>query len=113
MPASLLDSTFWLTTVVIFGLLTLSAFFSGAETALTAASRGKLRARADKGSKGAQTALEVTDDSERMIGALLLCNNVVNILAASLATALLTRLLGASGVAVATLAMTALVLVFG
>ena len=113
MSASLLDSTFWLTALAIFGLLAISAFFSGAETALTAASRGILRARADKGSKGAKTALEVTEDSERMIGALLLGNNVINILAASLATAILTRLFGSSGVAIATLAMTVLVLVFG
>lgn len=113
MTDSLLDSNFWLTSLAIFGLLTLSAFFSGSETALTAASRGKLRAQADKGSRGARAALELTDDGERMIGALLLGNNVVNILAASLATALLTRLFGSSGVAVATLAMTVLVLVFG
>jgi Mg2+/Co2+ transporter CorB len=110
---ALIDATFWLTAAAIFGLLLLSAFFSGSETALTAASRGKLRAQADKGSAGAATALAVKEDDERMIGALLLGNNVVNILAASLATALLTRVFGTSGVAVATLAMTALVLVFG
>jgi Mg2+/Co2+ transporter CorB len=113
MPESLLDANFWLTAIAIFGLLTLSAFFSGSETALTAASRGILRSQADKGSRGARTALEVTDDSERMIGALLLGNNVVNILAASLATAMLTRLFGGSGVAITTIAMTVLVLVFG
>jgi Mg2+/Co2+ transporter CorB len=113
MPGSLIDPVFWLTAAAIGGLLTVSAFFSGAETALTAASRGKLRARADKGSKGAETALAVTDDSERMIGALLLGNNVVNILAASLATALLTKVFGASGVALATLVMTVLVLILG
>jgi Mg2+/Co2+ transporter CorB len=113
MPASLLDTNVWLTALAIFGLLALSAFFSGSETALTAASRGILRAQADKGARGALTALEVTDDSERMIGALLLGNNVVNILAAALATALLTRLFGTSGVAIATLVMTVLVLVFG
>ncbi|WP_444666335.1 HlyC/CorC family transporter [Cereibacter changlensis] len=103
----------WLTIAAIAGLLVLSGFFSGSETALTAASRGKLRAQADKGSASARLALKVTEDSERMIGALLLGNNVVNILAASLATALLTRLFGDSGVAVATLAMTTMVLIFG
>lgn len=107
-----LDATFWLTAAAIFGLLLLSAFFSGSETALTAASRGKLRAQADKGSRGAATALAVKEDDERMIGALLLGNNIVNITAASLATALLTRF-GATGVAIATLVMTVLVLVFG
>jgi len=113
MPTDLPDATMWLTIASIFGLLLLSAFFSGSETALTAASRSKLKAQADKGSTGAATALVVTEDSERMIGALLLGNNIVNISAASIATALLTQLFGDSGVALATLGMTALVLVFG
>ena len=58
----------------------LSGFFSGSETALTASSRGKLRAQADKGSRGAQKALDITDDNERLIGSVLLGNNLVNIL---------------------------------
>lgn len=106
------DSAFWLTAGAIFALLLLSAFFSGSETALTAASRGKLRAQADKGNLGAETALKVTEDGERLIGAILLGNNVANILSAALATALFSRILGANGVAVATLVMTALVLIF-
>ncbi|KZY32774.1 hypothetical protein A3731_21665 [Roseovarius sp. HI0049] len=110
--SSLLDATFWITGAAILLLLVLSAFFSGSETALTAASRGKLRARADKGEKGAAKALEITEDNERLIGSVLLGNNLVNILAASLATALFTRLFGESGVALATLVMTLLVLIF-
>ncbi|MFT7060450.1 MAG: Mg2+/Co2+ transporter CorB [Pseudorhodobacter sp.] len=108
----MLDTAFWLTSGVIVALLVLSAFFSGSETALTAASRGKLRSQADRGSKGAKAALLITEDNEKLIGALLLGNNVVNILAASLATSLLTRLFGESGVALATLVMTTLVLIF-
>ena len=108
-----LDAAFWITSAAILVLLCLSAFFSGSETALTAASRGKLKAQADRGSRGANAAMRVTEDSERMIGALLLGNNIVNILSASLATALLTRLFGDSGVALATLVMTVLVLIFG
>ena len=108
----MLDSTFWITTAAILCLLMLSAFFSGSETALTAASRGKLRAQADKGSAGAERALKVTEDGEKLIGAILLGNNVANILSASLATALLSRLFGANGVAIATLVMTTLVLIF-
>ncbi len=106
------DTAFWLTCGGIVLLLVLSAFFSGSETALTAASRGKLRAQADKGSKGAQAALAVTEDNERLIGSVLLGNNLVNIMSAALATALFTRLFGDSGVALATLVMTLLVLVF-
>ncbi|SFP62350.1 HlyC/CorC family transporter [Tranquillimonas alkanivorans] len=107
-----LDAAFWITSAAILGLLVLSAFFSGSETALTAASRGKLRAQADKGSKGAERALKITEDNERLIGSVLLGNNLVNILATSLATALFTRVFGESGVALATLVMTLLVLIF-
>jgi Mg2+/Co2+ transporter CorB len=109
---SLLDTAFWITSASIVLLLVLSAFFSGSETALTAASRGKLRARADKGDKGADRALAITEDNERLIGSVLLGNNLVNILAASLATAMFTRLFGPEGVAWATLVMTLLVLIF-
>ncbi|SMY07507.1 HlyC/CorC family transporter [Flavimaricola marinus] len=112
MESLLTDASFWITAGAILVLLVLSAFFSGSETALTAASRGKLRSAADKGSAGALTALSVTEDNERLIGSVLLGNNVVNILATSLATALLTRVFGDSGVAFATLVMTLLVLIF-
>lgn len=107
-----LDSAFWLSAGSIALLLVLSAFFSGSETALTAASRGKLRTQADKGARGARSALAVTEDSERLIGSVLLGNNLVNILATSLATALFTRAFGEGGVALATLVMTLLVLIF-
>lgn len=110
--STVFDSAFWITAGAIVLLLVLSAFFSGSETALTAASRGKLRSQADKGSHGAQTALKVTEDSERLIGSVLLGNNLVNILGTSLATALFTRAFGESGVALATLVMTLLVLIF-
>jgi Mg2+/Co2+ transporter CorB len=109
---TLLDTAFWITASAILLLLVMSAFFSGSETALTASSRGKLRSQADKGARGAETALQITEDNERLIGAVLLGNNLVNILAASLATALFTRLFGESGVALATLVMTLLVLIF-
>ncbi|MDU8942152.1 HlyC/CorC family transporter [Ovoidimarina sediminis] len=107
-----MDSNLILTAAAILALLIASGFFSGSETALTAVSRGKLRARADKGDRAAERALKVTDDSERLIGAVLLGNNLVNILATSLATVLFTGLFGESGVAAATLVMTALVVVF-
>jgi Mg2+/Co2+ transporter CorB len=93
-------------------LLVMSAIFSGSETALTTASRGKLHAMADRGDAGAAKALKLTEDKERLIGAILLGNNLVNILATSLATTLFTAMLGAGAVAIATVVMTALVLVF-
>lgn len=111
-PSTMLDGAFWITAGAILGLLVLSGFFSGSETALTAASRGKLRSQADKGSTGAARALKITEDNERLIGSVLLGNNLVNILATSLATALLTRVFGDSGVALATMIMTIFVLIF-
>ncbi|MEM1074220.1 MAG: HlyC/CorC family transporter [Pseudomonadota bacterium] len=107
-----LDAAFWITSGVILFLLVLSGFFSGSETALTAASRGKLRSIADRGNKGAERAIKITEDNERLIGSVLLGNNLVNILATSLATAMFTQAFGESGVAMATLVMTLLVLIF-
>ncbi|MCV6593027.1 MAG: HlyC/CorC family transporter [Silicimonas sp.] len=109
---SMIDAAFWGTSAAILLLLVLSGFFSGSETALTAASRGKLKTQAEKGNAGAGRALDLTEDSERLIGSILLGNNLVNILATSLATAMFTRAFGESGVALATLVMTLLVLIF-
>ena len=113
--SALADPSTWITAAVIVFLLICSAIFSGSETGLTAASRGKLRAMADRGdssSKGALRALALKEDSERLIGGILLGNNLVNILATSLATVLFTTVVGEGGVAVATLVMTAMVLIF-
>ncbi|MEL6952068.1 MAG: HlyC/CorC family transporter [Pseudomonadota bacterium] len=113
MPETLsIDPTLWISAAAILLLLVFSGFFSGSETALTAASRGKLKASADRGQKGAARALELKEDNERLIGGILLGNNLANILATSLATVLFTALLGESGVAAATLVMTTLVLIF-
>ncbi len=106
------SSTIWWVAGTIIVLLVISGFFSGSETALTAANRAKLHGMAEKGDAGAKRALTLTDDSEKLIGAVLLGNNLVNILSAALATSLFTLLLGSNGVVVATLVMTLLVLVF-
>jgi Mg2+/Co2+ transporter CorB len=97
---------------MIFMLLFLSGFFSGSETALTAASRSILRAKEDKGHKGAKRALKLTENTEKLIGAILLGNNFANILAASLATHLLTKIYGEGGVFYSTLVMTLLIVIF-
>jgi len=102
----------WLTIGGIAILLFLSGFFSGSETALTAASRARLHAQARSGSKRAATVEKLTDDKERLIGALLLGNNLVNILASSLATSVLIAFFGDTGVVYATLVMTLAVVVF-
>jgi Mg2+/Co2+ transporter CorB len=107
-----MDPSIWWIGTIILGLLMLSAFFSGSETALTANNRAVLHAMAAKGSRGAKIALRLSEDNERLIGSILLGNNLVNILAASLATSLFTTLFGEAGVAYATLVMTLLVLIF-
>ena len=107
-----MDPSILWTSVGIAALLGLSAFFSGSETALTAINRATMHQLSAKGSKGARIALKLTEDNERLIGSILLGNNLVNILAASLATSMFTAAFGESGVAWATLVMTFLVLVF-
>ncbi|WP_373502024.1 HlyC/CorC family transporter [Aestuariivirga sp.] len=101
------------TIAAILFLLVLSGFFSGSETGLTAVSRARLTELERRGSARATMALALTATRERLIGALLLGNNVVNISASALATVALVRIFGDSGAFVATIAMTALVLIFG
>ncbi len=97
---------------IIFVLLVLSGFFSGSETALTAASRVRLMSREKEGSKRAAMVNRIRDHKDRMIGALLLGNNLVNIMASALATSVLMKVFGEAGVVYATLIMTLLVLIF-
>lgn len=96
----------------IAALLLLSGFFSGSETALTATSRARIHQLARGGDKRAERTDKLIHDRERLIGAILLGNNLVNILASALATSLFLSLFGDAGVAYATLVMTALVVVF-
>lgn len=96
----------------VFFLLLLSAVFSGSETALTAASRALMHQLERQGSHRAGLANRLIRQQERLIGAILLGNNLVNILASALATSVLIALFGEGGVVYATLGMTALVVVF-
>lgn len=96
----------------IFGLLIISACFSGSETALTAASRARMHALEEDGNARAKLVNRLLASRERLIGALLLGNNLVNIAASALATSLFLSVLGEAGVAYATFVMTALVVVF-
>ncbi len=93
-------------------LLLFSAFFSGSETAFTAASKVRLTTREKEGDKRAGIVNRIREQKDRMIGALLLGNNLVNIMASALATSVLMKIFGDAGVFVATFVMTLLVLVF-
>ena len=99
--------------LVIFVLLTLSAVFSAAETALTSVSRGRMHQLERDGDKAAKRVNTLTDDQETMIGAVLLGNNLINILSAALLTEVCSEIFpGAWGVVVATVITTTLVLVY-
>jgi Mg2+/Co2+ transporter CorB len=100
--------------LAIVMLLMMSAFFSGSETALTAASRARMHALEKDGDKRARTVNRLLANRENFIGAILLGNNVVNILASVLATSMFTALFGQGGLALAlaTAVMTVLVLIF-
>lgn len=98
--------------IIVFVLLMMSGFFSGSETALTAASRARMHSLEKDGEKGAKRVNKLIANQEGLIGSILLGNNLVNILATSIATSYLLQIVGESGVAVATMVMTLLVLVF-
>ena len=99
--------------IFLFLLLLLSAFFSSAETALTTVNRIRLRSLAEDGDKRAATVLSVTDDSGKMLSAILIGNNIVNLYASSLVTTLATKLWGNVGAGIATGVLTLLILIFG
>lgn len=105
------DDIFQLIVLVI--LLILSAFFSSAETSLTTFNRIRMRTLADEGNKRAARALEVTEDSGKMLSAILIGNNIVNLSASSIATSLAIRILGSVGAGIATGILTVLILIFG
>ena len=108
----MMDTEIWITIGAIFVLLLLSAFFSGSETALTAVSRPHMHHLLKTGDKRAGIIAKLHARMERLIGTILLVNNLVNILASALATSLLIGVFGDTGVAYATLVMTLLVLIF-
>lgn len=99
--------------VILFILLFLSAFFSSAETALTTFNRIRMMTLADEGNKRAARALKAADDSGKMLSAILIGNNVVNLSASSIATSLALRLFGSVGAGIATGILTVLILIFG
>ncbi len=99
--------------LVIVVLLVLSAFFSSAETALTTVSRLRVMTLAEEGNKSASVLLKVIDNKEKMLSAILIGNNIVNISASSLTTILVTNLFGSYAVSIATGLLTILVLIFG
>ena len=110
-----MDSTsILIPTIVLLILLIASGFFSASETSLMSLSKIRLRHMQEEGVKGAKLVANLIEDSNKLLSSILIGNNVVNIAATSISTALFTSLIpGASGVAIATAVMTVLVLLFG
>ena len=94
-------------------LILLSAFFSSAETALTTVNKIRIRTLAEEGNKRARRVLTITDDSGKMLSAILIGNNIVNLSASSIATSLAIKLWGSVGAGIATGVLTFVVLIFG
>ena len=108
-----MDSGQALQIFIVLGLLALSAFFSSSETAMMAVNKIRIRNLADAGLSSAQTLMKVLDNQPKMLSAILIGNNIVNISASSLATIVVTRAFGDMYVGVGTGILTLLVLIFG
>lgn len=105
------DSTLQIIAIVI--LILLSAFFSSAETALTTVNKHRLRSLAEEGNKNAQRVLKLVENPSKMLSAILIGNNIVNISASALTTTVTTDLFGSKLVGVSTGVLTLVVLLFG
>lgn len=99
--------------IILVILLCLSAFFSSSETALTIVNQYRIRSLAEEGNKRAQMVLKITENSGKMLSAILIGNNIVNISASSLATIVAIEILGSAGAGIATGVLTILILIFG
>ena len=97
----------------IFGLIILSAFFSGSETSLTSASKPRMHNLARTGKKNAKIFEELFKNKEMLICTILFANNLVNILASAIATKILIELTNNEGILYATIIMTLMILIFG
>lgn len=99
--------------IILVIMLFLSAFFSSSETALTIVNQYRIRSLAEAGNKRAKKVLHITENSGKMLSAILIGNNIVNISASSLATIVAMEILGSAGAGVATGVLTILILIFG
>jgi len=106
------DTAFYLTLGAISLLILCSGFFSGSETSIMASSKPKLHDMQKRGHPGAKRVYRMLKDPETLLGTILLGNNLVNIGASALATGLFLELFGEKGIAIATLVMTVIVLIF-
>lgn len=97
---------------VLVGLIVLSAFFSSSETGMMSLNRYRLKHMAKTGHKGAKRAQGLLQRTDQLIGVILIGNNFVNILASSIATVIAIRIWGDAGIAIATVLLTLVILIF-
>ncbi len=109
----MLDSSVVIQIISIIILLVFSAYFSSAETALTTCNKIRMRSLAEEGNKRARIVLAILEHQGKMLSAILIGNNIVNISASSISTVLATNLFGNGGAGIATGILTMVVLVFG
>ncbi len=98
--------------LILFGLLILSAFFSGAETSLMSVNRYKLKHRYKQGEKSAKRVTYLIDNTDKTLSLILLMNNFVNILASAISTIIAIKLYGETGVAISVIILTIVILIF-
>lgn len=108
-----MGSSDWLQLLIIIILIALSAFFSSAETALTTVSSLRVKTLIEEGNRAAVTLQKIKDNTGKMLSAILIGNNIVNISASSLATVWATKVFGSFAVGYATGILTIVVLLFG
>ena len=99
--------------IPLIALVLFSGFFSASETAYTSLNRVRVKSQANAGDRRAAKVLALAERYDRLLSGILVGNNIVNILSASLATVLFTRMIGGAGVSVSTAVMTVIVLMFG
>ena len=104
-----MDSSEAIRLIILVVLIMLSAFFSSAETALTTVNKIRMRKLSDEGNERAKTVLKITENSGKMLSAILIGNNVVNLSASSIATTLAIDMLGSKGAGIATGIVTLLI----
>jgi putative hemolysin-related protein len=109
----ILETSDILQLVILVLLLSASAFFSSAETALMTSNKLRIRNLAENGDKRAEKVLEITTNTDKMLSAILIGNNIVNLSASALSTTLTLKMFGSSLVGIATGILTFLILVFG
>lgn len=108
-----MNTTSTIQLISLIFLLLLSAFFSSAETAFTTANKIRLRTLAESGNAKARRVLAITNDMQKLLSAILIGNNIVNLSASSIATTLAIKLFGSVGAGIATGVLTLLILIFG